>query len=1730
LDSKGIITSNYNDLLLDLANTRAASGDRVVVVDQESALNYPGDMADGLHPNDAGYAKMADVWYAKLQKLLSGSWVSHLALTESITRAASGDLVCNYTLVGPAVSSATAWNVDGAPWMRMYLPMEGGSANGFLDYSGNGLTPTFFGDPTWSATAGVDGFGAIEFDGNDAINYGENFPTLSSYTKTAWVYRTANGGNNIITGDTNGGGHAFWCRDSYGNRLSAGHNQNWDMIIDPDVLTLNTWHFVAVSYDRATHAMVLYKNGNVVDSITVPVADRDVTDPTITVGGFGSAGFNWNGTIDDARVFDVALTPEQIASMYTTGPNAVVPGETINGESWQCGVTPFTATDAGSTGLSNALTVGPCIPDCSGKECGSDGCGGLCGTCGFGEVCNADTCGIYTGPSVNGLQLSSTSGNDETTDDLTCLYSLAGPATTAATAWYLDDAPIMRLYLPMEGGASNAVLDQSGNGLTVNAVGSPTWSASGGHDGHGAFEFDGNESLYGGENFPTSASYTKIAWVYRTGSGSDGGNNIISGDANAGGHAFWAPDTYSNRLSAGHNGNWNIVQDSVALTLNTWFQVAVTYDHTTGAMVLYKNGAAVDSATVPVGDRAVSDSSITVGAFHTQTQFAWLGRIDDARIYTSVLSPEQIASLYSGGAGNQDIVVAAETADEDAWQCRVTAFSNDDIGPEQISNTVYIGGACVPDCTGKECGDDGCMGSCGTCGGGELCNASGLCVLDEPLVDSVVVDSSTGSYYDTDELFCSYALDGSATTAATAWSVDGSPWMAAYLPFEGGAANALLDYSGNANHGTVGGDPTWLPNGGHDGNGCFDFDGNDHIDLGNALPLPTYSKVAWVRYIPGETYNNIISGQSNHAFWVENHLSAFRLTAGHNGAWETVFDPDPFPENTWVFVAVTYDGNTLALYRDGALVDSASGVAPINADPRAYIGSYSGGCCWFKGQIDDARIYSAALSPEQIGALYAGGTGDGDTIAPTETLAGEDWACSVTPFSATEVGTPGVASAVTIVSAPAPSVTSVTLDSTSGFNVDEDDLTCSYALTGSATSSATAWYFDGSPFMRLYLPMEGGATGALADHSGNATTVTPDGDPSWALTGGHDGHGAIYFDGNDALLAGENFPTASSYTKSAWVYRTGSGTNGGNNIITGDTDPGGHAFWAPDSYGNLLSAGHNGNWSIVQDSVPLALNTWYHVAVTYDQTTHTMVLYRNGAIVDSAVAPVADQTVTDATLAIGSFGTGGYRWAGWIDEARVYARALSPEQIAALYAGGAGDGDTIVAEETAVGDNWQCRVTPFSSAATGSVQASNTVTIIEPGECLIDDDCDDGYLCTTDVCSAGVCEYAPVDCGSQVCDPQTGNCVDCLVPADLLVEDFDAYSAGDDPTGWYDTDANNALVENDALFDVKQVGADLVFGTDSTATNIHSHYIYGGSGDWSNYEYTGRMRMSDASGAVGVTFYSDYPLQDAYYRVRRLDQAGFTAFHLDQHPDVSQTLIGDLDSGYVPAANQWVRFHIRVQSIGGATHIQARLWDDGATEPTGWQIDATDSGAMRLAEGAVGVWSFSSGSKYWDDLTVTEYFDVVGGCDDGDGCTVDVCSNSVCVYEPLDCSGLDETDCVVGVCVGTTGVCAGELIDCDSDTVCDADDNCPSVANTLQEDADLDDYGDACDAMFDTDHDGDIDNADLLELTACLGGPDVVATPACQDVLDADLDADVDLLDFHGFQQAFTGSIASPCE
>ena len=65
--------------------------------------------------------------------------------------------------------------------------------------------------------------------------------------------------------------------------------------------------------------------------------------------------------------------------------------------------------------------------------------------------------------------------------------------------------------------------------------------------------------------------------------------------------------------------------------------------------------------------------------------------------------------------------------------CRKIGYIHNRTGRACLPGTLCLDGKCLPgcapDCAGKQCGDDGCSGACGACGGGQIC-AKGQCVVD----------------------------------------------------------------------------------------------------------------------------------------------------------------------------------------------------------------------------------------------------------------------------------------------------------------------------------------------------------------------------------------------------------------------------------------------------------------------------------------------------------------------------------------------------------------------------------------------------------------------------------------------------------------------------------------------------------------------------------------------------------------------------------------------------------------------------------------------------------------------------------------------------------------------------------------------------------------------------------------------------------------------------------------
>ncbi len=184
-----------------------------------------------------------------------------------------------------------------------------------------------------------------------------------------------------------------------------------------------------------------------------------------------------------------------------------------------------------------------------------------------------------------------------------------------------------------------------------------------------------------------------------------------------------------------------------------------------------------------------------------------------------------------------------------------------------------------------------------------------------------------------------------------------------------------IDSSGSGNNGTVSGGP-----GVQEGvvGAAVRFDGiNDKITVTNSPSINItngLSVMAWVNF--GTITNDMCIlekgfGTVQYGIRINSSSVTFNL-AGPSSDVLTA----PLPSsNTWHHLAGTYDGAFMRLYCDGQLVglQASSGSLSASSDPLA-IGAdqvnASASSAWFKGLIDDVRIYNRALTGEEVSHAY----------------------------------------------------------------------------------------------------------------------------------------------------------------------------------------------------------------------------------------------------------------------------------------------------------------------------------------------------------------------------------------------------------------------------------------------------------------------------------------------------------------------------------------------------------------------------------------------------------------------------------------------------------------------------------------------------------------------------------------------------------------------------------------
>lgn len=203
--------------------------------------------------------------------------------------------------------------------------------------------------------------------------------------------------------------------------------------------------------------------------------------------------------------------------------------------------------------------------------------------------------------------------------------------------------------------------------------------------------------------------------------------------------------------------------------------------------------------------------------------------------------------------------------------------------------------------------------------------------------------------------------------------------LVGYWPFNGNAN----DESGNGYNGTVTG-ATLTPDRFGNTNKAYYFNGVTDYILANVNSNVTNVSIsAWFYaethattfptfyYLMNST--NTIYYYSQLTYHQGNTGSILNLVHTSTGNYPNVTTNVP-SLNSWHHVVSVFDGswNVSKLYLDGALINQVTTTGTLTTFTKFFMGSHDLTCLceWFKGSLDDIRIYNRALSSTEVTALY----------------------------------------------------------------------------------------------------------------------------------------------------------------------------------------------------------------------------------------------------------------------------------------------------------------------------------------------------------------------------------------------------------------------------------------------------------------------------------------------------------------------------------------------------------------------------------------------------------------------------------------------------------------------------------------------------------------------------------------------------------------------------------------
>lgn len=467
---------------------------------------------------------------------------------------------------------------------------------------------------------------AFVLDGiNDVVAVPDS-PTLrpSSLTIDCWVRFDANPGTSVIMAKPLGSGildsFALWLQNGTLNGVISANNGSAPVLSVPFVPALEQWYHMAFTFDGYSRQQVLYLN-NV--EMAAGIADRGIAYDTNAVflgcdSDYGSRAWFVKGRIDEASLYNRALTAKEITDVYYAGA-------------------------AGKSTTAPFFTTGPSLPDAVNGRAYTQA---LLAAHGTGQLSFTTT----SGGLPSGLNLSP-AGVISGTPSGAGTFSFVARVTDAA-GQYSEQAYTLSVFTPINPPAGmvgwwrgeNSARDELGfhNGTLQGSA-----SYGPGRIGS-AFNLDGNNSYVDLGAWSAGTNWTLEAWVNP--SSFPPGRHTIVGSLNN--CLDWGLEMTDGQLGAQirpPGGCSSFLGSGVFPSAGFWYHVAFTSDGTNAS--IYVNGvllgvAPVDSNYLGNSNGLRIGSSVCCGEFFP-------GLVDEVSVYNRALLPSEVASIYSAGAGGK---------------------------------------------------------------------------------------------------------------------------------------------------------------------------------------------------------------------------------------------------------------------------------------------------------------------------------------------------------------------------------------------------------------------------------------------------------------------------------------------------------------------------------------------------------------------------------------------------------------------------------------------------------------------------------------------------------------------------------------------------------------------------------------------------------------------------------------------------------------------------------------------------------------------------------------------------------------------------------------------------------------------------------------------------------------------------------------------------------------------